>query len=135
MLAVILPVALLGALAVVLLRRSRSDERDSIAMFSAARRAMSTMAVAPGAKEPTDDTSVKEPVVVHNISLRSGYSPLFDPRVRRELDETRRSFRSDPRTLAHRPTVANLPRPATQKAADEAVVVALVRDDPATEAS
>ena len=132
----VIPVALLGALAIVLLRRSRTKQRDSIAMFSAARQAMSTMAVAPGAPQPVaDEQPVKEPMELHNVTLRSEYSPLFDPRARREIDEARRSFRSDPRTLAHRPTVANLPRSVTPGAPDEAVIVALLRDDRASEAS
>jgi hypothetical protein len=131
----VIPVALLGALAIVLLRRSRARERDSIAMFSAARRAMSTIADTPAPEPAGDEQPVKPPMELHNITLRSEYSPLFDPRARREIDEARRSFRSDPRTLAHRPTVANLPRSVAPGAPDEAVVVALLRDDRATEAS
>jgi hypothetical protein len=84
---------------------------------------------------PVEPEPVIENGELHCVTLRSEYAPLFDPPARRRIDEVRRSFRSDPRTLAYRPTVANLPMRSSQSVAQDGVMVALLVDAPASEAS
>jgi hypothetical protein len=89
--------------------RHRESRRDSIARFADAREAMSaihgrtvarTAEVTPHPSDAGDSS---------NVVVQSGSATLLDPIARRRIDQTRKSYRTDPEVLARRPTVAMLP--------------------------
>jgi hypothetical protein len=111
MAASILGSVLVGLLILLALRlRHRESRRDSIARFADARKAMSVTQARPVVSAPTVEPHSSEPGSESvNVVVRNGSTTLFDPLVRRRVDQVRKSYRGDPEMLARRPTVAFLP--------------------------
>jgi hypothetical protein len=116
MLASILGSVLLAILIVTTRRaRRRERRRDSIARFADARKAMSVTQGRPAIRDVVTPQRSEPGSEPWSVVVQTGSATLFDPIARRRVDQTRKSYRSDPEVLARRPTVAMLPTLLTSK--------------------
>ncbi len=116
--------------------RRRLGHKDSISNFAAARKAMSSTAVRSAVRTHTViPEGPAGPVDPSTVVVRNGVATLLDPMARHRIDEVRRRFRTDPETLARRPTVAMLPRLLTDSPETDANVSVVPLFPPESEAS